>query len=758
MPAKGKLISHLDPPAINFLSIMKKLFFSCGAAFLYLLISQNCFAQTVVSEQNKLDSVVVEAFRAGKNTPVTYSSVGLKELRSSSPVHSVPMVLSSVPSVVSTTEGGNGLGYSSLRIRGSDATRINVTLNGIALNDGESQQVFWVNIPSFTAVLQDIQVQRGVGTSVNGSGAFGASINMRTLFPSPEPYGLAEFAAGSYNTFMTTVGAGTGRSEKGLSFDFRFTRNSGDGYIRNAKTDLKSLFAAISWYRGGNSVRVNYLMGDQKSGITWEGISREQMELDRRFNPAGVWYDDAGNIRFYDNETDNYIQHHIQALYSRTVSGLIVWNTTLHFTKGDGYYENYKTNRRFSSYGLPNQHVGDVVYSRSDMILKQALDNNYIAFNSNVVYNSELINSTTGVSYSFYDGDHFGNIHWSKYNGDIPENYRWYLNHGYKDDFSVFSKAEVSLSSRLVAFADLQFRRVNFRLRGDDKDFVSLNWEKSYNFFNPKAGFSLNLESGRQFYFSVSTGRKEPGRADIKESIKALRADEIKPEFLIDYEMGYKYNSDNLYFAGNLYFMEYKNQLVPTGRLSETGYVIKENVKESYRRGVELVSSWRVNNYLMLDGNITLSKNIIKDYLQFVDVFDDNWGVAYQKEIFFDKTDISFSPSVTAMGAVSLSPSQSSLVRVHGKYVGKQYLDNTSDDTRSVPSYFVMGLNCSKSFELKRGRFLDFYIFIDNLLDYKYFSNGWIYGAEFINGSKYVEEGLYPQAGINFTAKMALRF
>lgn len=726
----------------------------------FLSLAQNT-GQKEKTTISKLDSVVVEAWRAGKNTPVSYSRMESKEIRQVSPVQSLPMVLSLLPSVVTSTEGGNGLGYSSLRIRGSEGSRINVTVNGIALNDAESQEVFWVNIPSFTGFLQDIQVQRGVGTSTNGSGAFGASINLRTLFTQPEAYGSAEFGIASYKSYMTTVGAGTGLLRNGLSFDVRYSHNSGEGYIRNAKTNLNSLFATIGWLKGKSAVRINYIMGDQKSGITWEGISREQMERDRRYNLAGMYYDVAGNVHYYDNETDNYVQHHIQGHYVLSINDNLTLNSTIHFTKGDGYYENYKMESKFSSFGLPDQTIDGNIYKKSDVVIQQAMDNNYIAFVSNLNYNSSKIRANGGVSYSYYHGDHFGNLVWAMYNQNIQDNFRWYDNYGYKSDFSVFLKGELDVTRNIVAFADLQYRGVKYMLRGEDKDFVSLNYNMNFDFFNPKAGLTYNINTDNQLYASMAVGRKEPGRSDIKESIKSGRGGEIRDERLIDYEIGYRLNTRKLVLSANIYMMEYKDQLVPTGKLSETGYVIKENVPVSYRRGVELSTSWNPSKQLRIDANLTLSRNKIKKYTAWTDMYDNDndWNPLPQKSSFFEMTDLSFSPGATGMAMVSFFPSASSSLSLNGKYVGKQYYDNTSADSRSIPSYFVMGLKATKSFRLSSGSYMDVYLYADNILNRKYFSNAWVYMAEFSNGANpYIEEGLYPQAEINFSARVAFRF
>jgi len=737
---------------------MKKLLF-CGALFLPFI----SHAQNI--EQNekgaiKLDSVVVEAYRAGRNTPVSYTRVGREELKSSSPSNSIPMILALTPSVVSSTEGGNGLGYSSMRIRGSEGSRINVTLNGVALNEAESQEVFWVNIPSFSSFLQDIQIQRGVGTSSNGSAAFGASINMKTLNSSPDAYGSAEFSVGSYNTFMSTIGAGTGLLEKGFSADFRFSRNIGEGYIRNAKTDLTSFFGSAGWYNGRTSLRFNYILGDQVSGITWEGISREQMKEDRRYNPSGLYYDAAGNVRYYDNETDNYRQQHLQAHFTTIIKPTLSLSATLHYTKGGGHYENYKTDRRFDRYGLPSQIIAGTTYNRSDMILRKALDNHHIAFNSNIQYNSVKFSGSAGVSVSLYDGDHFGNVLWSMYNQTIAKNHRWYANTGNKNDISAFAKGEYTLGEKLIAYLDMQYRSIDYKLNGDDDDMVTLNWKEEYSFFNPKGGITYNMSDNNQFYASVAVGRKEPGRADIKEAVKAGKADDIKAERMLDYEIGYRYRGKNLNLAANIYLMEYKDQLVPTGRLSTVGYVIKENVPRSYRRGLEVVAAWRPARLLRLDGNLTLSSNVIRDYTAFVDQYDNenDWNSLPQKEYRFEKTTISFSPSVTGMAMATLYPSPTSSISVDAKYVGKQYMDNTESELRSIPAYYLLNLKASKTFALNNNRYMDVQLFVNNLLNRKYFSNGWVYFAQFATGSDYVEEGIYPQAEINFMARVAFRF
>ena len=390
--------------------------------------------------------------------------------------YSLPMLLALEPSVVSTTEGGGGLGYSKMSIRGTDDSRTNVTLNGVTMNDGESQQVFWVNLPSIQGFLHSVQLQRGVGTSVNGTSAFGASINMQTNKTSLQPYGAAQFSYGSYQTFMTTVAAGTGLMRNGLSFDVIFSHNTTEGYIRNANADLNSLFTSLGWRDSKNSIKFNYIFGDQKTGITWEG---NPLEVDSnnpydnyyanpKYNPAGKYYDDAGNVRYYDNETDNYKQHYLQLVYTRQFNPFLSWNTILNFTKGDGYYENYKYNAKFSKYGLDNQNINGTTYKRSDFIIRQGMDNYYYVASTNLNYNKNKLRSGLGATFSFYDGGHKGNVLWSKFNNNIPDDFMWYNNTGYKRDASIYLRGEYDITNWLTAYADLQYRRSEERRVGKE--------------------------------------------------------------------------------------------------------------------------------------------------------------------------------------------------------------------------------------------------------------------------------------------------
>ena len=724
-------------------------------------------------KEERLDSIVVSSNRANMNTPVTYTQITRKQLQRESSGHSLPMMLALQPSVVATTEGGLGLGYTKMSVRGTDDSRTNVTINGIGMNDSESQQVFWVNLPSIHSFLKSAQLQRGVGTSANGSGAFGASLNLETTPSGSRAYGAAEFTVGSYQTYMSTVAAGTGTSPKGFSFDLIYSHGQTDGYIRNAKADLNSLYATAGWKNDNNQLKLSYIFGDQTTGITWEGVSLEMYEKDRRYNIAGEYYDEMGNVHYYDNETDNYQQHYVQAAYSRQISNFLAWNTTLNFTKGDGYYENYKADAKFSKYGLEPVETQDVTYKKSDFIVQQAMDNSYWAANTSLYYNKGYVNASAGISYAHYDGNHFGDVLWCKHL-PLAENYRWYRNNGTKQDYSAYARAEVAFAGAFTAYADLQYRGVDYKLEGMDKDFANLDWQKTYSFFNPKAGLTYAPGENSRIYASVAIAHREPSRSDIKESIKSGSAEKLKAEQLTDVELGYRYGSEKLTLSANLYFMEYKNQLVATGRLSEVGYVIKENIPDSYRRGVELAAAWQLCKALRLDANLTLSRNKAVDYTAYVDTYDNpvDWNPVAQTERFFDKTDLILSPEVVGMAMATLTPGAGFECSLSGKYVGRQYMDNFNSEVSKVPAYFVSSLNISKEFRLRRGNAgrgggmaagntpsLTIAATVDNLFNNKYWSYGWIYQAWFADGSApYVEQGVFAQAPANFMIKMALRF
>ncbi len=778
-----------------------------GFLFIAALCSLIPFSAAAVGKEatdekvERLDSAVVSTSRAGKDTPVTFTMIGKESLSRTNPLNSLPMNLSLYPSVVSVNEGGTGLGYSKMTVRGSKGSQINVTLNGITLNDAESQEVFWVNIPALSSMISSVQLQRGLGTSASGAGAFGASINMSTASVGTDPFATAEMSVGSYGTFISTFAAGTGLMKSGLYFNAAYSRGLTDGYIRNAYADVQSAMAVLGWMNERNSLRLTYLMGDQHTGITWEGISLEQYEIDRRYNPAGEYYDQFGNVRYYDNETDNYAQHHLQLNYTRSFTDLLTWSTTLNYTRGDGYYENYKAGKAFSKYLMPSPEG----YEEGDFITREALANDYFVLNSDMRYSSDRLNLTAGVNLSRYDGDHIGKVLWNNVLGDSfdYDSHKWYLNNGLKQEASAFVRGEVLCCKGLTAYADLQYRGVWLTMSGPEDDGVLLDHKDNWQFFNPRAGLSYRWSPSSRVYASAALGHREPGRSDIKELIldanKALSAGvpsrgvDIRPEKMLDIEAGYEYFTENLSLSANLYMMEYRDMLIETGKLTDVGYAIKENVPRSWRRGVELAAAWKALPWLQVGANMTLSDNKIRKFTAYYEMYDNmnDWNYLGQHQVDFENTDILMSPSLVGMANVTVRPfafSDNSLnpvyMSLNGKYVGKQYYDNTASSERMIPAYFVADLSAGYEVPVRRffagaqndkrgaqndnvgchperseGSVLSFSFHIQNLFNNMYYADAWLWRAYFQQEEAfYTETGIYPQAPLNFMLKVAWKF
>ena len=723
-----------------------------AAAFAALCV---CAGAQTAEKVERLDSVLVSASRAGNHTPVTYDNVSREALRSSNPMNSLPMTLNLLPSVVTYNEGGTGLGNSAMTVRGSKGSQINVTLNGITLNDAESQEVFWVNIPALTALLSSVQVQRGLGTSANGAGAFGASINMNTAFVTPDPAFRWEVSAGSYATFLTTVSAMSGLRPSGLYFSLAYSAGQTDGYIRNAGVGSASLFGVIGWLKGRNSLRLTYLMGNQKSGITWDGISPEMYAVDRRYNGAGEYVDDNGQTCYYPDQTDNYVQHHLQLNYSRRLSDALTWANTFDYTRGDGYDEYYKTGRKFAEFGYPfSAWQGQ---KKSDMIYRKRMDNDLYVFQSDLRLRTDALKVDGGVNLSRYLGGHWGEMLWARLLGpdfdyaSMNDQDTWYRNTGTKQEVSAFLRAEYQPLPWLTAYADLQYRHIGYDLVGaDDKaSSVPMDYHEKWNFFNPRAGVTA-VFGAHKLYASAAVGHREPGRSDIKENIKGEMIP-IKPESMLDIEAGYQFSGKRFTASANVYLMEYRDMLLETGRLSSSGYAIKENVGRGWRRGVELAAAWSPATWLRIDGNLTLSTNRLRAFTAYLE----NWADGGYKEEHYENTPMLLSPSVVGMGRVEVDPFQGWPLTLSGKYVGKQYWDNTGCADRCIPSFFVMDLSLGHSFPLLGGS-LGVSVYVNNLLNREYYAYAWVYRAW--DSGEYLEAGLYPQAPRNLMVKMAYSF
>ena len=718
-----------------------------------------CAGAQEAEKTERLDSVVVSASRAGTHTPVTHTDVGKADLRAANPMYSLPMALNLLPSMVTYNEGGTGLGNSAMTIRGSKGSQVNVTLNGITLNDAESQEVFWVNIPALTSLLSSVQVQRGLGTSANGAGAFGASVNMNTAFVAPDPSFRWEVSAGSYGTLLTTVSGMSGLLPSGLYFSLAYSAGKTDGYIRNAGVNSTSLFAVLGWLKGRNSLRFTYLMGDQKSGMTWDGISPEMYEVDRTYNGAGEYVDDNGKTCYYPNQTDNYAQHHFQFNYARRLTDRLTWATTWDYTRGDGYDEYYKTGRKFAEFGYPfSAWEGQ---KKSDMIYRKKMDNNLYVLQTELRFVSERLRVNGGVNLSRYEGAHWGEMLWARLLGtgydyaSMNRDFTWYRNTGLKKEMTGFLRAEYQPLPWLTAYADLQYRYISYDFVGaDDKaSSIPIDYHTKWGFFNPRAGVTAAF-GAHKLYASAALGHREPGRSDIKENIKGEMIP-IKPESMVDIEAGYQFSGDRFTASANVYLMEYRDMLLETGKLSSSGYAIKENVGRGWRRGVELAAAWAPAAWFRADANLTLSTNKLRSFTAYLE----NWVDGGYKEEKYDNTTMLLSPSVIGMGRIALTPFKGRwkpfTCALSGKYVGKQYWDNTQNASRCIPAYFVTDLSLSHEIPLSTGS-LGVSLFVNNLLNRAYYAYAWVYRAW--DGGEYVEAGLYPQALRNLMVKLTYSF
>ena len=732
------------------------------------MFASSLFAQHQVSingqipDTLQLNEVVINASRADGKTPLTTSEMGRQQLEEIRILPSLPYQIELEPSVVVSGENGM-VGATSFRIRGVDATRINVNINGITLNDPESQSVFWYNIPNLGGMAQNIQIQRGIGASSGGTASVGGAMNLQTFTVAPKAYGQADLSYGSFNTKQYGVTVGTGRTKNGFAFDMAYNGLNSDGFVRNGKADQQSLFLTGGWYGKRSLLKAVFILGHQKTGITWDGASAEDLDQDPTYNGTGAYYDEFGNVHYYDNETDNYNQRHYQLYYSFRPSNRWTLNAAFDYTHGDGYYEQYKDNKKPGSYyGL----ISLSGTSKSDFIHRKKMDNNGYTGLLSVNYQTDKFSATLGDTYLYYDGWHFGNLIWaqdelsldSENALEISEKtpYEWYRNRGQKHDNTAFLKLNYDFSSRFNLYGNLQVRYIDYNLTGMDDSFDSIPYHQNYLFFNPKLGANFQINSQNRLYFVAGMVNREPTRSDIKDAIENDKT--VKPETMLDFELGYGLEKMDFTLHANLYAMLYKDQLTPSGDLSSTGYALMENVDKSYRAGIELVAGYRFTKWFSLDGNLTLSQNKILNYT-FTD-FNDGDSVMITKTA---NTDLSFSPNIVGAAIATFRPFDGAKLQIIGKYVGKQYCDNTSREVYALDPYFLLNARASYDITLKNGGFVRFSLALNNLTNHSYRLSAWVgdwvddYSSETTN-YYYHSRAYLQQPGFNFMAGISVGF
>jgi iron complex outermembrane receptor protein len=711
-----------------------------------------------MSEANIIaEEVVILSTRVKEGTPLNYTNVSKNEIEERNFGEDIPYVLGLTPSLVYSSDAGTGIGYTNFRIRGTDMNRINVTVNGVPLNDAESQGVWWVDLPDFASSIDNVQIQRGVGTSVTGSAGFGATMDFQTITMNRKPHTELSTTFGSYNTLKNTISAGTGMINGKFSFDFRMSGIRSDGFINRASSDLHSFHIQAGYYTGKTMLKLNVLSGKEITYQAWYGVPSYMLDTDRRFNPAGMIISDDGDTTWYENETDNYKQDHYQLTYSRELSRELFLNATLHYTKGAGYYEEYRQDQLLADYLIEPVITGGDTINYTDLIRRKWLDNYFYGITWSLLYKEDKVNGSVGGGLNSYDGKHFGRVIWARFAGESEINHEWYRGTGLKTDGNIFFKINYELLRGLVAYGDLQYRFIRYKIGGFHEDLRKLSMDNSYCFINPKFGLNYNFNSNHRIYFAVAVASREPNRSNFTD------ADTTHPaptyETLFDYELGYKIGLNKFYLEADLYFMNYRNQLILTGEINNVGAPIMTNIPESYRAGIELIGGCHPWTRLNIDANLTLSRNRIKKFTEYIDNWDywnDPVNEPYQFSKYLGETDIAFSPSFMGASRITYEVISNLKIILQSKYVGRQYIDNTSSEDRILDRYFVNDLSVSYTFNTKLFREIGLSLQVNNLFNTKYESNAWIY-RYVTGGEEHFMDGYFPQAGIHLYGGITLK-
>ncbi len=704
------------------------------------------------------EEVVVSATRAGSKTPVAYSDITREEITARNFGLDVPYLLSSTPSVVTSSDAGHGIGYTSIRIRGTDANRINVTINGVPLNDAESHSVYWVDLPDITTSVDNIQIQRGVGTSTNGAAAFGASINFQTQKLKKEPYGVYETTFGSFKTIRNALSAGTGLIKDHFALDLRLSDLHSQGYIDRSWTDLKSYYVSAGYHNSKSLVKFVTFSGAEELYQAWNGVPSSLLKTDRTYNELGAYTDMDGHTAFYDNQVDHYSQVHYQLHLSREINDRLYANGALHYTKGAGYYEQYKEDELLSDYLMENVVTGTDTLEASDLIRRKWLDNDFYGFVGGLHYTSSIFDVVFGGGWNRYAGDHFGTVIWGRYFGNAEIRHHWYDNSGTKTDWNSYLKSTLDVNDKIALFADIQVRGIDYGIKGTDDDLRNLDQNHTYLFLNPKTGINFKLNPHQRAYVFVAGANREPNRSNFVDADPSGQGP--VHETLIDYEAGFIHQESNLSFHANLYFMDYTDQLVLTGEINDVGSAVMTNVKDSYRAGIELSGGTLFASWIRWDLNATFSRNKILEYNGSVDNWDywsDPDNEPYQVHEELGRTDLSFSPRIIANSQLDFKPVQHMHVTLVSRYVDKQFIDNTSSEERVLDPYFINDLRFSYAFYPPFMEEISVKVQLLNLFNVEYETNAWIY-RYYSAGAEGRLDGFYPQAGFHVMAGIRLKF
>ncbi len=720
--------------------------------FVLCLCFGTMFAQEKQQDSTKvqkLDEVLVKSVRVDAKSPITHSNVSKKEITKRNLGQDIPILLNFLPSVVTTTDAGAGVGYTGIRVRGVSPQSTNITINGIPYNDAESLGTFWVNLGDFASSIESLQLQRGVGTSTNGSGAFGASINVLTDAIFKNPSGEISNSFGSFNTRKHTVKFSTGLINDYFEIAGRLSNISSDGYIDRASADLRSYFLQGAYVDENTLIKAIVFGGNEVTYQAWYGIDAETLADNRTFNFAGIYENDDGNTQFYDNEVDNYSQDHYQLHWNQRYNNYWSTNVGLNYTYGRGFFEQFREDDEFSTYGFEELTVNGEIQNTTDLIRRRWLDNDFYVINASANYKNNDLDMIVGGSLSHYDGDHFGEVIWAEFASQSDIRDRYYDGNSLKNDLSVFTKSNYKLNDRISLYGDLQVRNVSYKTYGTTSDLVLFEVDKDFTFFNPKAGITYDLNNSDSFYFSYARANREPNRTDFESN------NDIEPEQLNDFELGWRHRKGNFSFNANAYYMLYNEQLVLSGRLDDVGNPIRTNSGESYRLGLELEAIIPVSSKLTIQPNMTISSNKNTETIVSLNGELENLG----------KTDISFSPDLVVANAIVYQPIENLQMSLLSKYVGDQYMGNTENPESKLDSFFVNDFNIT--YTLKTNSIFESVVFtglVNNILNEEYVSNGYFGSFDFEDSNSPTGistgffSGFYPQATTNFLLGITLNF
>ena len=697
------------------------------------------------------EEVIVQATRVQKSSPTAYSVLARDQIEESNIGQDLPYILQLTPSVVTHSDAGAGVGYTGIRIRGTDLTGINVTMNGVPVNDPESHTVYFVDLPDLASSTDNIQIQRGVGSSTNGSAAFGASINIQTTTLNPDPYAEINSAAGSFNTFKNTVRFGSGLLNGKWAFDGRVSSVQSDGYIDRGWSDLKSFYISGGYFGEKSVLKAIVTSGWEKTYQAWDGTPKDSLKTNRTYNPAGAMYDEDGSLRgYYDNHTDNYQQTYYQLHFAHRFSKKLNLSSAAFYTKGKGYYESFRNNESYADYGFDDVIVGQDTIFETNLIDQKWLDNDFYGLNLAFNYNDGPWKATVGGGWNNYDGDHYGYVIWAKHASNSFIDKPWYENKGKKSDFNIFGKLSYEFNDKFNLFADLQYRGINYEMEGIHDDLRDITQSHNFEFFNPKGGVYYKLNDQHDLFASVAVANREPSRTVYRD---AAENQDVKSERLVDYELGYKFRKQRLSIEAVAFYMDYKDQLVNTGQINNVGEYNKVNVPESYRTGIEIVAGINLTKKVSWEFNATYSSNKIKNFVSYTDDWD-TWG---QVADTIGTTNISFSPEFVAASNITWTAFKNFRASFISKFVDKQFIDNTSNDGRSLDAYFVNDLKFFYTINPNFMKQLDFFVSLNNIFAEAYESAAWVY--PYYEGGKYNEmNGYFPQAQFNFMAGLSLKF